>query len=99
MTATATGRSGAEEGQGTVGPAIYAAGVPAAGMACGVDPGTSVLEESNILANWTMDIGGAVGKGGGNKVGEVEDILGTIAGGGSGGTVASTQGRRQWQLS
>ena len=64
------GQSGAEEGQGIVGPAICAAGVPKAEMACGVDPGTSVLEGSNVMANWA-DIGGAVGKGGGTRLGRL----------------------------
>ncbi len=61
-----------EEGQGAVGPAICAADVPAAEMACRVDPGTSVLEGSNILANWAMDISGAVDRGSSNKAGEAE---------------------------
>jgi hypothetical protein len=58
MNATAAGWSGVEEGQGAAGPEICAAGVPAAEMTSGVDPGTSVLEgleESNVLANWVMD--------------------------------------------
>jgi hypothetical protein len=69
MTAAAAGQSGADEGQGTVGSVICAAGVPVAEMACGVDPGTPVLEGSNVLANWAMDIGGVVGGGGGNEAG------------------------------
>jgi hypothetical protein len=98
-TSTAAGQSRVEEGQGAVRPAICAAGVPVAHMACGVDQGTSILEESNILANWAMDISGAVGGGGGNSAGEADDILGAIAGSGGGsGAVASTLGRRQWRL-
>ncbi len=57
MIAMAAGQSGAKEGQGAVGPVIWA-GVPAAKMTCGVDPGTSILkgwEGSNVLANWAMD--------------------------------------------
>ncbi len=92
LTVTAAGRSGAEEGQGAVGPAICADGVPAVEMACGVDPGMSVLEGSDVLANWATDIGGAVGAGSGYEAGEVEDILGAITGGGA---VVSAQGRRQ----
>jgi hypothetical protein len=80
--AMAAGQSRVEEGQGTVGLAIYAAGVPAAEMACGVDPDTSVLERSNILSNWATDIGNKVSGGGGDKTGEAEDILGTIVGSG-----------------
>ena len=99
-TAMAAGQGRAEEGQGAVRPVICAAGVPTAEMACGVDPGASVLEGregSNILANWTTDIGVAVDGGGGNKVGEVEDVLGTIAGdGGSSGAITSARGGRQW---
>jgi hypothetical protein len=63
MTATAVGQSRAEEGQGTVGPALCGAGVQAAEMACRVDLGMS----GNFLANWATDIGGAVGGGSGNK--------------------------------
>ncbi len=37
-TVMTVGQSGVEDGQGTVGPVICAAGVPAAEMACGVDP-------------------------------------------------------------
>ncbi len=75
-----------EEGQGTVGPTIFAAGVPAAELACGVDPGTSILEGSDVQKNWAMDLGGVVGRDGGNKAGETEDVLGAItsSGGGSG---------------
>ncbi len=64
-------------------------------MACGVDPGTSILKESNILANWATDIGRAVGGGSSNKAGgEAEDVLGTIAGGrGGSGAFASAQGK------
>jgi hypothetical protein len=51
MTVMAESQSGAEEGQGAVGPAICHAGVPAVEMACGVDPGTLVLEESDIQKN------------------------------------------------
>jgi hypothetical protein len=43
MTALAMGGSRAEEGQGTVRPAIGAAVVPAAKMACGMDQGTSIF--------------------------------------------------------
>jgi hypothetical protein len=93
---TAVGQSGAKEGQGAVGPVICAAGVPAAEMACGVNLGMSILEGRNILANWATDIGNAVGTGSSNKVEEVEDILGTIiGGGGSGGAITSAQGRQQ----
>ncbi len=68
-------------------------------MACSVDPGMSVLVGSNNLANWATDFVSVVGRGGSNKAGEGEDILGTIAGSGGGGcTVASTQGGRQQQL-
>jgi hypothetical protein len=95
-----SGWSRAEDGQGADGPTICTAGVPTAEMACGVDPGASVLEGregSNILANWTTDIGVAVDGGGGNKAGEVEDVLGTIAGdGGSSGAITSARGGRQW---
>jgi hypothetical protein len=95
-TATAADQSRAEEGQGTVGPAICAAGVPAAEMACGLDPGTSVLEGSNILANWATDIGNAGGRGGGNKAREAEEVPGAITSGeGGGSAVASARGRRQ----
>ncbi len=44
----AAGQSGAEEGQGAVGPVICAAGVPTVEMAYGVDPGTSVLEGRDV---------------------------------------------------
>jgi hypothetical protein len=99
MTAMVVGQSGAEEDQGAVGPAICAAGALAAEMACGVDPGTSILEGSNVLANWATDIGNAVGGGSGGTAGEAKDILGTITGGrDSGGGVASARGGRQWQL-
>jgi hypothetical protein len=93
----AAGRSGAEEGRGTVGPAICAAGVPAVEMACGVDPGTSVLEGSNIQKNWATDFGGVVGGGGSNKAREVEDVLGAIVSreGGS-GSIVTAQGGRRW---
>jgi hypothetical protein len=95
MTATAAGQSGAEEGQHTNKPAICAAGVPAAEMACGVDWGTSVFGGSNILEHWATENGGAVGRGSGNKAGEAEDVLSTIpGGGGSSGNVASKQGGR-----
>ncbi len=61
-------------------------------MACGVDPGTYVLERSDAQENWAMYFGGMVGKGGGNKAGEAEDILGAIAcGGGSSGSIVSAQ--------
>jgi hypothetical protein len=102
MSATTADRSGAKEGQGAVRSMICAAGVPAVEMACRVDLGTSVLEGregSNILANWAIDIGGAVGGGSGNKAVEVEDILGTIAcGRGSSSAVASALGRWRWRL-
>ncbi len=95
-TAMMVGRSGAEEGQGTVRSAICTAGVPAAEMACGVEPGRSVLERSNVLANWATDIGCLVGRGGGNLAGEAEDVLSAIAdSGGGGGAIASTWGGRQ----
>jgi hypothetical protein len=95
----AAGQSRAEEGQGAVGPMICAAGVSAAEMACGVDPGTSVLEGSNIQENWATDFGGAVGGGGGNKAGEAEDVLDAISsGGGSSRSNASARGGQQWQL-
>ncbi len=58
-----------EEGQGIVGPVICAAGVLRVEMACGVDPGTYVLERSDAQENWAMYFGGMVGKGGGNKAG------------------------------
>ncbi len=94
-TPMAAGQSRAEESQGTVRPAISAAGVPAAEMAYGVDLGTFVLEGSDVLENRATDIGGAVGEGGGKEAGEGEDVFGTIAGsGGSGGAFASTRGRR-----
>jgi hypothetical protein len=100
MTATVVGWSRAEEGQGAVGPGICAAGVPAAEMACRVDPGTSVLEEregSNVLENWAMNIGSTVGGGGGDIAVEVEDVLVTIACiGGCSGPVASALGGWQW---
>ncbi len=60
MTAMVAGQSGVEESQGTVGPAICTAGVPAVEMACRVDLGTSVLEGSNIQKNWATDFGGMV---------------------------------------
>jgi hypothetical protein len=64
-------------------------------MACGMDPGTSVLEGSNVMAN-RANIGGTVGGGGGNKAGEAEDVLGAVAGGGDGrGSVACPLGGQQ----
>ncbi len=63
-TTMAAGWSGAKEGQGTAGPVICAACVPAAEMACWQDPGMSVLEGSNVMANWATDIdsvGGGAG--------------------------------------
>ncbi len=57
----AADRSRVEEGHGRVGSMICTAGVPAVEMACGVDPGRSIFEGSNILANWEMDIGCVVG--------------------------------------
>jgi hypothetical protein len=102
MTVTVAGWSRAEESQGTVRPTICAAGVPAAEMACGVAPGTSDLEgreESNALANWETDIGGAVGGSSGDKAGEAEDVLSAIAGGrGSSSAVTSTQNGQQRRL-
>jgi hypothetical protein len=93
MTAMAAGQSGAEEGQGTVRPTICAAGAPAPDMACRVDPCTSVLEGSNVLAHWATDICMAVGGDGDNKVGEAEVALDTITGSkGSSGTIASAWG-------
>ncbi len=65
MTAMAAGQSGAEEGQGAVAPANCAA----AEMACGVDPGASILEGSNVKKNWAMDFGGKVGGDGSNEAG------------------------------
>jgi hypothetical protein len=60
----------------------------------------SVLGGSNVLASWARYIGGAVGRGGSNKLGQAEDILSAIAGGGGGsGAVASAQGGQQWQAS
>jgi hypothetical protein len=54
-------------------------------MACGVDLGTSVLEGSDILTNWAMDISSTVDRGRGNMAGETEDVLGAInSGRGSG---------------
>jgi hypothetical protein len=50
-------------GPGTDGPTVCAAGVPAAEMACRVDPGMSVLEGSAIQENWATDFGGVVGRG------------------------------------
>jgi hypothetical protein len=97
-TATAAGRNGAEEGQGALGSTTCNAGVPVSEMSCGVNPGTSVLEGSNVLANWAMDIGGTVREGSGDKAGEVEDILGTITiggGGGGGGAIKSARGGQQ----
>jgi hypothetical protein len=92
------GQSRAEEDQGIVVPVICAAGVPTVEMACRVDLGTSVLEGSNIMANWATDIGSAVGRGGHDKAGEAADVLSAIAGSGGGsGTVASAWGGRQWQ--
>jgi hypothetical protein len=88
-----------EEGQGNVEPVVCTAGVLAAEMACGVDPGTSVLEGSNIQKNWAMDFSSVVGRGSGDKAGEAEDILGAIASSGGGsGLIVTAQGRRQWQL-
>jgi hypothetical protein len=87
------GCSGAEEDHGTVRPALCAAGTPAAEMAWGVNPSTSVFEGSNIQENWAMDIGGVVGGGGGKEAREAEDILGAIAsGGGSSSSIASARG-------
>jgi hypothetical protein len=42
----------------------------------------SVLEGSDAQENWAMDFGGVVAGGSGDKAGEAEDILGTIAGDG-----------------
>ncbi len=94
----AVGRSRVEEGQGIVGPMICAAGVLRVEMACGVDPGTYVLEWSDAQENWAMDFGGMVGKGGDNKAGEAEDILGAVScSRGSRGSIVSAQSGRQWQ--
>ncbi len=92
-------QSGAEEaGNGAVEPAISAAGVPTAEMACGVDPGTSVLEGSNVQENWATDFSCMVGGGSGGKAKEAEDILGAIASGmGGSSSIASTRGGRQWR--
>jgi hypothetical protein len=82
---------------GTVRPTICAAGVPAAEMACGVDPG-SVLEGSNIQKNWATAFGGVVGGGGADKAGEAEDVLGAIPSSrGSSGSIATAQGGWRWQ--
>ncbi len=44
-----------------------------------------------------MNFGGVVGRGGGNKAREAEDVLGAIAGGrGDSGSIASAQGGQQW---
>ena len=40
-----------------------------------VDPGTSILEGSNVQENWAMDFGGVVGRGGSNKAEEAEEKL------------------------
>jgi hypothetical protein len=65
-------------------------------MACWVNPGMSVLEGSNVLANRATDISGVVGGGVGNKAGVAEDDLGAITNGvGSGGAVASARGGQQ----
>ncbi len=94
--AMAAGWSRAEEGQRAVIPAICAADVPTVEMACRVDLGKSVLEGSNIKENWATNFGGVVGGGGGNKAGEVEDVLDAItSGGGGSGSIMSTQGGRQ----
>jgi hypothetical protein len=59
-------------------------------MACGVDPGTSILEGSDVQEIRATDIGGAVGGGGGKKAREGEDVFGDIAGcGGSSGAIAA----------
>jgi hypothetical protein len=65
----AAGQSGAEEGQGAIGPAICTAGLPAAEMACGVDPGPSVLEGSGVQENWAKDFCGTVGGDGSEEAG------------------------------
>ena len=70
--------------------------MPAAKMACGVDPDKSVLEGSNVLATWATDFGGVVGGGSSKQAMEAEDILATISGGRGGSSlIASTQGGRQ----
>jgi hypothetical protein len=98
MTAMAAGGSGAEDGQGTVGPVICAAGVSAAEMACRVDQGTSVLEGSNVEKHWAMDFGNVVGGGGSNKAQEAEEVLGSIAGDGGGrGSISRARSGWQWQ--
>jgi hypothetical protein len=95
----AVGRSGVEDGQGAVGLAICATGVPAAEMACKVDPSTSVLEGSEVQENWATDFCGMAGGGRSNKAGEAEDILGAIAGNGGGiGSIASAWGGWQQRL-
>ncbi len=91
--ATVTGQSRAEEGQGAVGSAICAAHVPAVEMACGVDPGTSVLEGSNFQKNWVMDFDRVVGGGGSNKAWEPIDLLGAITSGwGGSGSITTAPG-------
>jgi hypothetical protein len=46
-----------------------------------------------------MEFSGTVSGGSGDKAGEVEDVLGTIAGGGgSSGSIKTPWGRQQWQL-
>ena len=53
MTAIMAGWSGAEKGQGAVQPTINTAGMPAAEMACGMDPSTSSWKiEQQTLAVW-----------------------------------------------
>ncbi len=97
MPAMVAGQSRAEEGQGAVRPVICAASVPAAEMACRMDPGMSVLEGSNVQDNLATYFGGAVVRGGGNEAGEAEDVFGAITGSGDGsGSIGSTQGRRRW---
>jgi hypothetical protein len=76
------GQSGAREGQGAVRPAICTAGVPAAEMACRVDPGTSVVGGRDIQNNWATDFGSMVSGGGCDEAREAEDILGAITSGG-----------------
>ncbi len=63
-----------------------------------MDPGTSVSEGSNVQENWATDFGGVVGRGGGNKAGEAEDVLDAIAGSrGGSGAILSTWSGRGWQ--
>jgi len=81
------GWSGAEKGQGAVQPTINTAGMPAAEMACGIDPSTSSWK------NGATDVGSVVSGGGSDKAEEGEDVLSAIAGSGGGsGSIANTRG-------